>query len=827
MARTASLSVDQIARGANASRQGHNNYFFPRSAPSKKLHRSGEEPFCSRARQRLLSSERETAGLTLCIDNEVDWRDIDGDTCLAYEELDWCTASGEPGPGLGTNASLEDYADADGLNAGEVCCACGAGEDIFRLGVALGLYTSNGFAFDGDTFSGASLAAIHLALQELNGNDRVLAGRRVEFMVVDSKCHAETGYQAAISLDTWGADAVVGTTCSNSAVAAQTVLGNIGIPEISGGATMTLVPNTGNHTYFMRTVPSAEQEAQAVADVVHYYNWSSVVTVSAADSYGETATGKFDKAAEDLNISVANRLTYKLGVEDFSEVVRGLQESHSHIIVTFGYAVDIGRLMEQAYAAGVGGEGFVWVGGADTAQPKLWEGMSSNVSESERNAIMQGYLGVRGYINTSTPEYVAFAERWRAQPATMDPVTGWCSSAMDDAGAPIYQRYDVDDNLTSYDACVGMVFNTTEEIPPYVAYWYDAVYVVAYALQMLLAGAEGGGSGDITRQELRDAMLAQSFVGVSGTLSFHADGNRSSGLMHEVVNHNGNSALQRVALWAPQGEVLECDVLREGPGLNVECGSVVWSTANNQRPKSTYITLGNALALTTMEGEADDVTGLAAVLMALQDIEGDDTVLANIAVRLAVTDSKCESLHGKEASVTLLEMGADVIVGSTCTTASAAMATRLDVEEIPQISGSATGAELGATDVDSDEAGESDPYPYLMRTIPSDAFQASALADLVHFYNWTRVATVAGEDSYGLSGIEAFQEAAEALDITIRQQDRLTYEIGVEDFSEVVRGLQESRALIIVTFGHALDTGRLMEQAYAAGVAGKGTCGWK
>ncbi|KAK3239062.1 hypothetical protein CYMTET_50981, partial [Cymbomonas tetramitiformis] len=417
------------------------------------------------------------------------------------------------------------------------------------------------------------------------------------------------------------------------------------------------------------------------------------------------------------------------------------------------------------------------------------------------------YLGVRGYINTSTPEYVAFAERWRAQPATMDPVTGWCSSAADDAGSPIYQRYDVDDNLTSYDACVGMVFNTTEEIPPYAAYWYDAVYVVAYALQTLL---EDQYTVDIVGAELRDAMLAQSFLGVSGYIAFDQAGDRAArSVQYTVVNHDGDTGLQHIGLWNEGSRYQECKATQS------DCRSVVWSTGDGSQPKASFVNLGLGQALN--QNSTSQNKYLAAILMALSEIDRNATLHPQTRLDIALQDTKCAASSGSEAAKSLQHWGADVIIGMTCSSATINAADVLSPYHIPQISGQSSSELLSSTQ-DSSQ----DPYPYLMRTIPSDAFQASALADLVHFYNWTRVATVAGEDSYGLSGIEAFQEAAEALDITIRQQDRLTYEIGVEDFSEVVRGLQESRALIIVTFGHALDTGRLMEQAYAAGVGGEG-----
>eukprot|EP00854_Cymbomonas_tetramitiformis_P019748 gene19748-23623_t len=259
---------------------------------------------------------------------------------------------------------------------------------------------------------------------------------------------------------------------------------------------------------------------------------------------------------------------FEYGTSDFSEVVQGLLQSRAYIIVVMIFKESIGPLMEQAYAAGVGGEGFVWLNNApwDAA----WETMSESLSEAEKNRIMKGALGITVHLNTSTPEYQGFAERWAAQPATVS-ASGECSDEVDASGAPIWMRYDVDDNLTSYDACVGLNFTTLGSPASLegVSATNDAAHVVAMALHQLLYVQN---LSSVTGPALNEAMLAQSFVGASGRVAFDSLGDRSEGIGYELLNHNGNMSWQRMGLWDATAGYKEC---AGEPG----CETAVWSLA--------------------------------------------------------------------------------------------------------------------------------------------------------------------------------------------------------------------------------------------------------
>ncbi|KAK3233499.1 hypothetical protein CYMTET_56210 [Cymbomonas tetramitiformis] len=726
-------------------------------------------------------------GTSRCVDSIVGWVDIDGDDCATYETARYCTIDGEDGDGLDEGQTLAQYG-VNGTDAADVCCICGAGRPAIRVAVQLDLLYSDGSVVDEATHH--DLAAISMAIKEINANASLLPHHELLFAVGDGHCILESGGTVAYELAQWGADVAIGTSCSSSSASAQEVYEYYAVPQVSSSATSSTLSAMDN--VFMRTVASDAFQAKAMADFVHQHNWTHAATVAREDSYGLDGVAGFHEEAETLGISVSeeHRITYAVGTEDFSAQVQALLDTQVFIIVTFGHAVETGRLMEQAYAAGLA-EGYVWIGSEATASSATWEAMSANLTEAERNAIMKGYIGVRPFMDTTTPEYVAFEERWRRQPATLDE-TGECSAEEDDAGQLMW-RQTTDENLT---VCIGANYSAHTEMSIYTPLTYDAAYTVAHALHGLLAEDPAADLG----AALFEAMRTQAFTGASGSVAFDAAGDRTHGVQFSMVNHAGGSALRHVGTWSMEQGYKHC-----ADANSTDCYPIVWSTGDTPPAKSQFLKLGVMLNM------RESSSPVAALMLAMREITGNSSLLPDHKLLFSMLDVRCSDERGRIAAKHFVQhWGADVVLGATCSSASVAAQEVLVFDLLPQISHSSTSTELTSS---------SDLF---MRTIPSDLYQGRAMADFVHRQNWTRVATVAVQDGSGTSGVREFIEKAEALEVAVPTEDRLTYSVGTTDFGEVIAALKATRAYIIVTFGHAAEIGQLMEQAYAAGVGGKG-----
>lgn len=91
------------------------------------------------------------------------------------------------------------------------------------------------------------------------------------------------------------------------------------------------------------------------------------------------------------------------------------------------------------------------------------------------------------------------------------------------------------------------------------------------------------------------------------------------------------------------------------------------------------------------------------------------------------------------------------------------VANLLRLFQIPQISYASTSAKL------SDKT----RYDYFARTVPPDFYQAKAMAEILRFFNWTFVSTVASEGDYGETGIEAFEQEARMRNICIATSEKV------------------------------------------------------
>lgn len=124
--------------------------------------------------------------------------------------------------------------------------------------------------------------------------------------------------------------------------------------------------------------------------------------------------------------------------------------------------------------------------------------------------------------------------------------------------------------------------------------------------------------------------------------------------------------------------------------------------------------------------------------------------------------------------------------------------------QIPQISYASTSAKL------SDKS----RYDYFARTVPPDFYQAKAMAEILRYFNWTYVSTVASEGDYGETGIDAFQQEARALQICIATSAKVSRSMDRYSYEGVIRSLlQKSNAKVVILFTRSEDARELLVAA--------------
>ncbi|XP_069829959.1 vomeronasal type-2 receptor 1-like [Dendropsophus ebraccatus] len=112
-------------------------------------------------------------------------------------------------------------------------------------------------------------------------------------------------------------------------------------------------------------------------------------------------------------------------------------------------------------------------------------------------------------------------------------------------------------------------------------------------------------------------------------------------------------------------------------------------------------------------------------------------------------------------------------------------------------------------------------FPSFLRTIPSDLAQSKGFADLVTYFGWTWVGTIAADDDYGKYGIKVFKEEVEKNGVCIAFSETLPRIYNKDSIDGIVKAIRTSSANVIVIFSSDIDLSPLMEALAETNITGK------
>lgn len=210
---------------------------------------------------------------------------------------------------------------------------------------------------------------------------------------------------------------------------------------------------------------------------------------------------------------------------------------------------------------------------------------------------------------------------------------------------------------------------------------------------------------------------------------------------------------------------------------------------------------------------------IAAIVMAVHDINNQTLILPRTNVRLAMTFPP-EQFLGTMKEVENLILTAfggnsiSGIIGSGGDTSSKAIGQTVAgiSPAIEQISYGSRAAELAEH-----------LYPYTIRTCVQEATGGYAVASFVAYMGWSHVSVFVSSNQYGSYTSIIFTNRAAQLGITIDSQYMVWP--GTMDFTDTLSTISKSgdRLKIFILFMVTEDVGRLLEQGFAVGLFHEGT----
>ncbi|XP_063072328.1 metabotropic glutamate receptor 2-like [Engraulis encrasicolus] len=219
---------------------------------------------------------------------------------------------------------------------------------------------------------------------------------------------------------------------------------------------------------------------------------------------------------------------------------------------------------------------------------------------------------------------------------------------------------------------------------------------------------------------------------------------------------------------------------------------------------------------------------LEAMLLALDEINQDARILPGLTLGAHILDTCSKDTYALEQSLEFVRASLTKVhetgficpdgtspqkddllailgvIGGSYSDVSIQVANLLRLFQIPQISYASTSAKL------SDKS----RYDYFARTVPPDFYQAKAMAEILRYFNWTYVSTVASEGDYGETGIDAFQQEARALQICIATSVKVSRSMSRFSYENVIRSLQhKGNAKVVILFMRSEDARELLVAA--------------
>ncbi|KAL1191457.1 Glutamate receptor 3.4 [Cardamine amara subsp. amara] len=379
-----------------------------------------------------------------------------------------------------------------------------------------------GALFTYDSFIGrAAKPAVKAAMDDVNADQTVLKGIKLNIVFQDSNCSGFIGTMGALQLMETKVVAAIGPQSSGIAHTISYVANELHVPLLSFGATDPTLSSL-QYPYFLRTTQNDYFQMNAIADFVNYSGWRQVIAIFVDDECGRNGISVLGDALakKRLRISYKAALTPGADSSSIQDLLVSVNLMESRVYVVHVNPDSGLNVFSVAKSLGMMKSGYVWI--ATDWLPTAMDSMEPMDSDTMDH--LQGVVAFRHYT-TETSMKRQFMARWK--------------------------------NLRPNDG-----FNS------YAMYAYDSVWLVARALDVFFRENNkitfsndpnlhktNGSNIQLSAlnvfnegEKFMEIILGMNHTGVTGPIKFDSERNRVNPA-YEVLNIAGTGP-RRVGYWS-------------------------------------------------------------------------------------------------------------------------------------------------------------------------------------------------------------------------------------------------------------------------------------
>ncbi|KAF2591758.1 hypothetical protein F2Q70_00042098 [Brassica cretica] len=267
-----------------------------------------------------------------------------------------------------------------------------------------------GALFTYDSFIGrAAKPAFKAAMDDVNADQTILNGTKLNIVFQDSNCSGFIGTMGALQLMETQVVAAIGPQSSGIAHMISYVANELHVPLLSFAATDPTLSSL-QYPYFLRTTQNDHFQMHAVADFISYSRWRQVIAIYVDDEHGRNGVSVLSDALAKKHSKISYKAAITPGADSTSieSLLVSVNLKASRVYVVHVNPDSGLNVFTVAKSLGMMGNGYVWI--ATDWLPTSLDSMEP--VDSETMDLLQGVVAFRHYT-TETSMKRELKGRWK------------------------------------------------------------------------------------------------------------------------------------------------------------------------------------------------------------------------------------------------------------------------------------------------------------------------------------------------------------------------------------------------------------------------------